>query len=59
MPEILWSVRRVNFFLYVIIDVPNDTLPSITKNLSEAILLLPRTNICIMNGKRHELKSVA
>jgi len=32
------------FPLYVITDIPNDALHSSTKNLSEIILLIPRTN---------------
>lgn len=41
------SIWRVNFFLRVITDISNDSLPGIVKNLSEEISLILRTNISI------------
>lgn len=38
----------------MIIDIPNDTLPDIIKNLLEAVLLLLRTNT-VQPGKREFL----
>lgn len=35
---------RADFFLSVIMDISKYTLPGVAKNLSEAVLLLPRTN---------------
>lgn len=39
-----YSQLDVEFFLYMITDIPYNVLLSITRNSSETVALLPRTN---------------
>lgn len=55
--------RLVNFFFFffqqnVILSIPNDALPGIMKNLSEAVSLLHRLNNILFLKKEFAVKIV-